>query len=156
MRPLQREGHGFTLIELMIVVAIIGLLAGIAIPKFADLVRKSNEATTRGSLGSLRSALVIYYSDSEGGSPQDHLECLYSAGKYLSEIPKSYLPPHHGSAALVSNNDEYAGVALYSADAGHWVYASDPAITPLEPRNFGDIWVGCNHLDSRGIVWSSQ
>jgi prepilin-type N-terminal cleavage/methylation domain-containing protein len=57
---------GFTLIELMIVVAIIGILASIAIPKFADLIRKSKEGATKGNLGSLRSALSIYYGDMEG------------------------------------------------------------------------------------------
>src|SRR3989339_2069410 len=60
---------GFTLIELMIVVAIIGILAAIAIPKFADLIKKSKEGATKGSLGALRSALTIYYGEQEGTYP---------------------------------------------------------------------------------------
>jgi len=57
---------GFTLIELMIVVAIIGILAAIAIPQFAQLVAKSQEGATKGNLGTLRSSLSIYYGDLEG------------------------------------------------------------------------------------------
>ncbi|HND63455.1 MAG TPA: prepilin-type N-terminal cleavage/methylation domain-containing protein, partial [Elusimicrobiota bacterium] len=58
--------RGFTLIELMLVVAIIGLLAAIAIPKFANLVVKAKEASVRGKIGSVRSAMSIYYADNEG------------------------------------------------------------------------------------------
>ena len=64
MKPSDRGG--FTLIELMIVVAIIGLLAAIALPKFANLVTKAREATIKGKLGSLRSALSLYYADTAG------------------------------------------------------------------------------------------
>lgn len=64
-----KSKKGFTLIELMIVVAIIGILAAIAIPKFADLIRKSKEGSTKGSLGAMRSALTIYYGEQEGIYP---------------------------------------------------------------------------------------
>ena len=68
-KTLKKSVKGFTLIELMIVVAIIGILAAIAIPKFADLVTKSKESAVKGSLGSVRSAISIYYSDTEGVFP---------------------------------------------------------------------------------------
>lgn len=51
--------------ELMIVVAIIGILAGIAIPRYMNFVQRSREGATKGSLGALRSAIGIYYADNE-------------------------------------------------------------------------------------------
>src|SRR5207237_964608 len=59
------------LIEVLIRVLSIGILAAIAIPKVSNRIDKSNEGTTRGNLGSLRSALSIYYADTEGQYPQD-------------------------------------------------------------------------------------
>src|SRR3954465_10374062 len=86
---------GFTLIELMIVVAIIGILAAIAIPKFANLIRKSSEGASKGNLGSIRSALSIYYGDMEGQYPSD-MASLTVAGKYLAAVPASKAPNYHG------------------------------------------------------------
>ena len=65
----MEKTKGFTLIELMIVVAIIGILSAIAIPKFADLIRKSNEGATKGNLGAVRSAITIYYGTNAGLFP---------------------------------------------------------------------------------------
>ena len=73
------RASGFTLIELMIVVAIIGILAAIAIPKFANLIRKSGEGASKGNVGSIRSALSIYYGDMEGQYPSN----LASARLYI-------------------------------------------------------------------------
>src|SRR6188508_341827 len=87
-----RAKRGFTLIELMIVVAIIGILAAIAIPKFSQLITKSNEANTKGNLGALRSALSIYYGDMEGWYPSDTLVVLSVSNRYMATVPVAKLP----------------------------------------------------------------
>src|SRR5471032_1095105 len=96
-----REGRsksGFTLIELMIVVAIIGILAAIAIPKFAALIRKSGEGASKGNLGAIRSSLSIYYGDMEGQYPSQ-LAALTLGGKYLATLPLAKTPSYHGDSS---------------------------------------------------------
>jgi len=70
-RKTKKIKQGFTLIELMIVVAIVGILSAIAIPKFASLLEKSREGATQGNLAAIRSAVTIYYTDKEGIFPGD-------------------------------------------------------------------------------------
>jgi type IV pilus assembly protein PilA len=53
----MRYNHGFTLIELMIVVAIIGILASIAIPQYQDYVARTQLNRAYGEVGSLRGAV---------------------------------------------------------------------------------------------------
>src|SRR5262245_752638 len=88
MKKNRKKEQGFTLIELMIVVAIIGILAALALPKFASLVEKSREAATKGNLNSMRSAISIYYGDTEGVYPQEiYTTSAYIFSKYLETIP---------------------------------------------------------------------
>ena len=139
----RKAKKGFTLIELMIVVAIIGILAAIAIPKFADLIRKSNEGATKGNLGAVRSALSIYYGDMEGYYPLNAEE-LTANGKYLSAIPKAKTPNYHGDSSTFTNAS-----SIGDGSEG-WRYdnvASD--------ANYGTLWVNCSHTDSKGSVWTT-
>jgi type IV pilus assembly protein PilA len=57
------NSSGLTLIELMIVIAIIGILAAIAIPQFASFRQKSYNSAALSDLRNVRSILVVYYAD---------------------------------------------------------------------------------------------
>lgn len=84
---MKSSKKGFTLIELMIVVAIIGILAAVAIPKFAEMLEKAREGATKGNIGAIKSAVSIYYGDTEGNWPSHLTGATTSFGKYMDAMP---------------------------------------------------------------------
>jgi type IV pilus assembly protein PilA len=65
MKAVQK---GFTLIELMIVIAIIGILAAIAIPQYQDYVIRSKLGSSIASASAIKTAIGVYYQE-QGGYP---------------------------------------------------------------------------------------
>lgn len=128
----------------MLVVAIVGILAGIAIPQFADIMRKSYEARTKANLGVIRSALAIYYGDTEGLYPTDSLQSLVP--RYLAQMPLKYTPPYHPEG-----NDVSSGNATDMITArGDWFYFST-----WGDNNWGQVVVNCVHQDLNGRTWAT-
>lgn len=141
--------RGFTLIELMIVVAIIGILAAIAIPKFSQLIIKGNEANTKGNLGAIRSALSIYYGDMEGWYPVDALGTLTTNAKYMGTIPFAKFPANStNNVGHADSSTVTTGITV--ADNGGWNYDNSSG-----DSNWGRLSAACTHSDTKGSLWTS-
>ena len=83
-RMQRRSSAGFTIIELIIVIAIIGILAGMALPRLIDAPRRAQEAVLKTNLRAMRDALNQYHAD-KGHYPPG-LEALVEDG-YLRTVP---------------------------------------------------------------------
>lgn len=134
---------GFTLIELMIVVAIMAVLLAIGVPKWAGMTIKAKEGAAHGAQGTLRSALSIYYGDNEKEYPIDNLACLTLNARYIPAIPPANFPPAHEASTVVRTETSVT-------DAGGWSYNNDP-----DSHQWGNLLAGCTHTDTRGSVWST-
>lgn len=156
---------GFTLIELMIVVAIIGILAAVAIPKFADLVTKSKEAAVKGNLGAVRSAVSIYYGDSEGVHPANLFTGLTAANRYMpsvagiSSLGKFEIPSHSGNighSGGVYSNASAANAVVVGATPAAATDATGPLLYLNVNTNnlIGEVYINCTHTDTKTQIWT--
>lgn len=80
----SRKDQGFTLLELIIVIAIIGILATIALPALKEVPRRAAESVLKTNLRTLRDVIDQHYGD-KGKYPKS-LEALVEAG-YLRKLP---------------------------------------------------------------------
>ncbi len=133
---------GFTLIELMVVVVILGVLAGLIVPQFMDEPQKARVVKTQLQMESISTALKKFYLDngfyptteqglsalvqkpSSGRIPKN-----FAVSGYLSKVPKDawgtdfvYVAPgNHGPFDIISfGGDGEEGGSDYDSDINSW------------------------------------
>lgn len=131
-RSTTTREQGFTLFELLVVMFIIGILATLAVPRFASSVKSAREAVLKEDLHVMRSAIDAYTMDKQK-APQS-LEDLVTDG-YLKAIPED--PMTHSKDSWVINNSD----AVSSVDQ------TEPGID--------DVHSGSSELGSDGQPYAS-
>lgn len=124
--------RGFTLIELVMVIVILGILAAMVLPRFVDLTTKAREAAAKGSLGAVRAAIAIRYASNAAYSANTLIPTTIEADMFQDgAIPGEVATVAGGNAAVeVSNEAPPADAAT-----GGWWYDSAN----------GRVWI--NHSD---------
>jgi prepilin-type N-terminal cleavage/methylation domain-containing protein len=127
-----REG-GFTLIELMIVVVIIGVLAAIAIPNFQHLIKRSKEASVRGNVHCVQIGIEAYAADHSAVYPVQAddaaLQALLPHGEY-PENPFTRAPTNVPWNADPADPGE---ISITSLPGGGYVLKARGLAAMLEP-----------------------
>jgi general secretion pathway protein G len=141
--PLRRHlARGFTLVEIMVVVVIIGILGALVVPKLMGRTGESRVTATKVDISTLMQALKLYKLDNQRyPTTEQGLQALvakptagpaasgWKAGGYVEKLPKDpwgnpyqYLAPGlHGEVDLFSlGADGQPGGAGEDADIGSW------------------------------------
>jgi type IV pilus assembly protein PilA len=101
MNKLLSKKEGFTLIELMIVVAIIGILAAIAIPAFVNYVKRSNTSEAGANLKSLFQGAAAYYEQ------ENWQQGIVAAGGSAAASTHCVVPSAAPAAPWTADDEKY-------------------------------------------------
>jgi type IV pilus assembly protein PilE len=128
--------HGFTLIEIMVVVAIIGILAAIAMPSYTDYVARGKIAEATSNLANLRIKMEQYFQDTRTYAGYVDANCKLANGK--PAVDAKYFSYACASAATTFTITATGGATMSDYS---YVIDQDNAKSSKVPNGSGQCWI---------------
>lgn len=121
---------GFTLIEVIMVIVILGILASMVIPRFVDLQSKAKQAATQGALGAIRAAVAIKYASNSLYGAANPIPGTIEAGMFQdSQIPIEKVSASSTNTITIVTSETVIGAGVgWAYDSGNgrvWMNHSD-------------------------------
>ena len=116
---ITNNNKGFTLIELIMVIVILGILAAVVVPKFFDFTGKAHIANKEAVIGSIRAGLNLYAANEliDEGARKFPKGGTLTFSTILDESPDSW--------SLVNNAGADVDTIKYSGDGSKWTYETE-------------------------------
>jgi type IV pilus assembly protein PilA len=121
----KKNQKGFTLVELLIVIAIIGILAAIAIPQFSSYRQKAYMAVAKSDAKNAYTALQAYISENPGGTPPTQTQtgagnvpAPYDAARVSKDVTVTVTGTAVGEGSVLATHAGYPGYSYLIAATG--------------------------------------
>ena len=115
------RANAFTLVELIVVIVVLAILSGVAIPKYFDYAAKAKESACKATIGAVRSAIANYYANqlvNNGTAAYPTLVQLQTVGTVMQEaLPAN---PYNNSAVIAAAT--YNATTPPTSGAAGWNY----------------------------------
>jgi len=123
--------HTFTLVELLVVLLILGVLVGLAVPRYMDAQKNARFRTFTANVREIQSTLEVYRMDKTSTGPAEYPDDLSELTSYFTQPP---INPYTGKSML-SDDPEESGLQYINIGSTYILYVVQPDVDDINKND---------------------